>query len=131
MLFVVQESYNAGTNWVDIYHFEAIKTTVVYISPVLSLQGNRLRYIQTISGTTPSFTRSVSRLQNNLDYVYIRQVYDRTLTINTLNARSAIFFIPSTDSINVIVDMGVGGTAPVLQLQGSMGKCKPGDIGSL
>ena len=31
----------------------------------LPLTGNRIRYVQTLNGTTPSFTRSINRIQSN------------------------------------------------------------------
>jgi hypothetical protein len=59
---VVQESADAGTNWYTTYTFPVITATGSYNSPVLPVTGNRIRYVQTITGTTPSFTRQVNRL---------------------------------------------------------------------
>lgn len=65
----IQESYNSGTSWRTIYTFEPItqpKGARVYKSDLLPLTGNRIRYVQTITGTAPSITRSILRTQSNL-----------------------------------------------------------------
>jgi hypothetical protein len=65
----IQESYNSGLNWRTVYTFEPItqpKGARVYKSDLLPLTGNRIRYVQTITGTTPSITRSILRTQSNL-----------------------------------------------------------------
>lgn len=58
----IEESDDAGTNWYERYTFPTITTTGIYRSPILRLRGNRVRYVQTVTGTTPSFTRAISRL---------------------------------------------------------------------
>ena len=63
----VQESGDTATNWTDVYTFPRITTTGFYRSPPLKLRGNRIRYVQTVGGTTPSFTRAVNRLQASID----------------------------------------------------------------
>jgi hypothetical protein len=59
----IEESDDAGTNWYARYTFPTITGTGIYRSPILRLRGNRVRYVQTITGTSPSFTRAISRLQ--------------------------------------------------------------------
>lgn len=63
MTVAVEESDDTGTNWYNRYTFPAITATGIYRSPILKLRGNRVRYVQTITGTTPSFTRAINRLQ--------------------------------------------------------------------
>lgn len=67
----VQESADSGTNWYTVYAFPATVVTASVVgagasqnSPVLTLQGNRVRYVQTLTGVT-SITRSVFRLQSS------------------------------------------------------------------
>lgn len=65
----IQESYNSGASWRTIYTFEPItqpKGVRAYKSDLLPLTGNRIRYVQTITGTAPSITRSILRTQSNL-----------------------------------------------------------------
>lgn len=61
----VQESLDTGTTWQTVYTFPTITTTGFYISPPITFQGNRIRYVQTLTGTTPSFTRAINRLQGS------------------------------------------------------------------
>lgn len=67
----VQESADSGTNWYTVYTFPATVVTSSVVgagatqnSPVFTLQGNRVRYVQTLTGVT-SITRSVFRLQSS------------------------------------------------------------------
>jgi hypothetical protein len=61
----IEESNDTGTNWYSVYTFPNITATGNYISPKFNAKGNRIRYVQTLTGTTPSFTRSVQRMQSN------------------------------------------------------------------
>jgi hypothetical protein len=62
----IQESNDTGTNWFTVYTFPNITTTGVFVSPKLNAKGNRVRYVQTISGTvSPTFTRAINRMQSN------------------------------------------------------------------
>jgi hypothetical protein len=58
---IVQESDDAGTNWRNVYTFPTITGNGSFSSPQLELTGNRIRYAQTLGGTTPSFTRAIAR----------------------------------------------------------------------
>lgn len=117
----VEESDDSGTNWFRVYGFPRITDTGIYRSPKLSLTGNRVRYVQTIGGTTPSFTRAINRLQSADSQPSIRQLFDRSMAstqaldavtsnINTQNCRSASL---------TIVAVGITTTAPALQLEGT------------
>lgn len=79
----IEESSDNGTNWFNVYRFPAITTTGSYFSPVLPLVGNRVRYVQTITGTTPSFTRTINRLQSNqsAQSTYVGQAVSVTSTV--------------------------------------------------
>ena len=65
----IEESDDSGTNWYARYTFPTITATGIYRSPILRLRGNRVRYVQTITGTTPSFTRAINRNQRQ-DVIY-------------------------------------------------------------
>lgn len=65
----IEESDDAGTNWYARYTFPTITATGIYRSPILRLRGNRVRYVQTITGTSPSFTRAINRNQRQ-DTIY-------------------------------------------------------------
>jgi hypothetical protein len=102
-----------------VYDFPRITATGIYRSPVLKLTGNRLRYVQTVAGTTPSFTRSVNRLQSSHPGTEVRQRIDRAISLTTLNAVTASLDTSACKSVALTVSMGTAATPPVLQLEGS------------
>lgn len=115
---VVQESDDTGTNWYDLYHFARVTGVGQHRSPPLVMRGNRLRYVQTVSGTSPSFTRSISHLQTNISGPLQMQFIDRALAVNTPSATTPVWLVEGSAEINVIVSMGaVATTAPVLCLE--------------
>jgi hypothetical protein len=61
---LVQESLD-NINWRTIYRFERITVAGSYRSIALPNSALFIRYVQTIGGTTPSFTRSISRYSSN------------------------------------------------------------------
>lgn len=117
---VVQESHDSGTNWESVYQFPRITTTGYYVSPPLKLNGNRVRYVQTIWGTTPSFTRSIQRLQSSHNTPVYRQLIDRAIVATTLNSTTGNFLARWCSKLQILVDCGTMTTAPVLTFEGSM-----------
>lgn len=115
----VEISDDSGTNWVRVYDFPRITATGTYRSPTLSLRGNRVRYVQTVTGTTPSFTRSVQRLQSSGPVQQIAQIVDRTITLTTLNSTTPSLNVQDCMSAQLVVNIGAATTPPTLQLQGS------------
>lgn len=117
---VVQESDDGGTNWFDVYAFPRITATGMYRSPKLLLTGNRVRYVQTVAGTTPSFTRSVNRVQASDSVSVLRQIYDRAVVNGTLNAATASLVAQGARAVQLVLNMGaITTTAPQFQLEGS------------
>ena len=117
---VVQESDDGGTNWFSVYAFPRITATGMYRSPKLLLTGNRIRYVQTVAGTTPSFTRSVNRVQANDSVSVLRQIYDRAVVNSTLNAATASLVAQGARAVQLVLNMGaITTTAPQFQLEGS------------
>lgn len=117
---VIQESHDNGTNWENVYQFPRITSTGYYVSPPLKLNGNRVRYVQTISGTTPSFTRSIQRLQSSHNTPVYRQLIDRSIVATTLNSTTSTFLARWCTKLQVLVDCGTMTIAPVLTFEGSM-----------
>jgi hypothetical protein len=117
----IEESDDAGTNWFTVYDFPRITGTGIYRSPFLPTTGNRIRYVQTIGGTTPSFTRAVNRLQSNGPVLPSRQLIDRTVVPNTLNSTTPVLLTRDCgNSTQLVVNMGaITTTAPQFQLEGS------------
>jgi hypothetical protein len=89
----VEESDDSGTNWFRVYDFPRITATGCYRSPPIPARGNRVRYVQTIGGTSPSFTRSVNRLQRSDDAPIRVQFIDRAIVPNTLNSTTATYYV--------------------------------------
>lgn len=117
----IEESEDGGTNWIKVYDFPRITLTGMYRSPKLSYRGNRVRYVQTISGTSPSFTRSIQRQQTTDTIPELRQLIDRTINLNTLNSVTPSILAQNCHSVSLTVVQGAGATvAPQVQLQGSV-----------
>ena len=116
----IEESDDSGTNWFKVYDFPRITAAGMYRSPIIRLTGNRVRYVQTVSGTTPSFTRSINRLQCSSNNEAVRQLIDRSIVLTTLNSTT-----PSLDTrdagnrAQLVVNIGAATTAPALQMEGS------------
>jgi hypothetical protein len=117
----IEESDDSGTNWFKVYDFPRITATGMYRSPLIRMIGNRVRYVQTVGGTTPSFTRAINRLQSSSNSEPVRQLVDRSVVLTTLSSTT-----PSLDTrdagnrIQLVVNVGaITTTAPALQLEGS------------
>jgi hypothetical protein len=115
----VEESDDTGTNWLRVYDFPRITAVGIYRSPKLSLRGNRLRYVQTVGGTTPSFTRAVQRLQSSDSVPQLSQIIDRTITLTTLSSSTPSLNVQGCNNAQLVVNIGAATTPPTLQLQGS------------
>ena len=128
---VIQESDDGGTNWFDVYHFQRITASGAYRSPKISLTGNRVRYVQTVGGTSPSFTRSINRLQSNdSNFNSVRQIFDRAISLTTLNATTASLINTNAFNVQLAINIGTATTAPILQLEGSLDNTNWFAIGS-
>lgn len=115
----IEESDDNGTNWYVVYQFPRIIATGIYRSPKLPLTGNRVRYVQTVGGGTPSFTRSLNRLQASDDALYTRQLIDRSIVLTTLNSVTPSLNVQNCSNAQLVVNVGTVSVAPTLQLQGS------------
>ena len=117
---VIQESDDGGTSWFDVYHFLRITASGAYRSPKISLTGNRVRYVQTVGGTSPSFTRSINRLQSNdSNFNNVRQIFDRAVSLTTLNAATVSLINSNGNNVQLAINIGTATTPPALQLEGS------------
>lgn len=115
----IQESDDSGTNWFTVYSFPRATSAVTLRSPKLPNSGNRLRYVATIGGTLPSFTRSVQRLQSQDDSDVFRQLIDRSVVLTTLNAVTPSLIPSATKNVQLVANIGTTTIAPILQLEGS------------
>lgn len=115
----IQESDDSGTNWFTVYSFPRITATGQYRSPKLALSGNRIRYVQTLGGTSPSFTRLINRLQSSDSIKTVRQLIDRSIVLTTLNSNTPNLNVQVCDRLQLSINIGAATTVPNLQLQGS------------
>ena len=117
----IEESFDWGTNWVTLYEFQRITATGSYNSPILRATGRHIRYVQTLAGTTPSFTRAITRnvlpLHNAEPQ---KRLFDRTINVNSLNATSTVLFGGASNNVQLVVNMwAITTTAPQFKLQWS------------
>jgi len=116
----IQESDDLGTNWFNVYSFPRIIATGIYRSPILPVRGNRIRYIQTVGGTTPSFTRSLNRNACNISpTTAISQLIDRSIVPTTLNSVTPSLNVQGGQNLQLVINLGTTTTPPALQLEGS------------
>lgn len=119
---VLQESPNNGTTWVDVYHCERIVTTGVYLLPSVPLNGRR-RWAWTITGTTPSFTFSVTSTRGGMHpYPRAVQFFDRTagLLAGTAATNGVSFNIFGCKTVTSFITIGAATTPASYKIQGSM-----------
>jgi hypothetical protein len=117
--FNIEESDDTGTNWFLVYSFPRIIAAGAYRSPKIPYSGNRIRYVQTVGGTTPSFTRSIVRNQFNDTPDAIRQLIDRTIVLTTLNSVSPSLDTKRTKNIQIVASFVSSTTNPVLAIETS------------
>lgn len=113
----VEESDDSGTNYYRVYDFPRITAVGSYRSPPLTLRGNRVRYVQTISGTTPSFTRAINRLQRSDDAPLRVDFIDRAIVPNTLNSTTASYYVEGCVDHNFTVRCTAQTTPATLTVQ--------------
>ncbi len=115
----IQESDDSGVNWFTVYSFPRITATGFYRSPKMAFTGNRVRYVQTLSGTSPSFTRAINRLQSSDRGQPIRQLIDRSIVLTTLNSVTPSLNTQNSSNAQMLISIGTATTAPILQMEGS------------
>ena len=113
----IEMSDDGGTSWFKVYDYPRITAAGTYRSAPLKLLGNRIRYVQTLGGTSPNFTRSFTRLQRS-DTIYSRFVSrDRTINPNTLNSTSAAFYCEGSTGFNFYTRISAQTTPATIQIQ--------------
>lgn len=113
----IEESDDSGTNWFKVYDFPRITGTGISRSPMLKFRGNRVRYVQTVGGTTPSFTRAINRLQISNVSSQIVQLIDRTIAPNTLNSTSPALLVEGCQDFNMSIRITAQTTAATIAIQ--------------
>lgn len=115
----VEESMD-GVNWIILYDFQRITAIGSYNSPMLRATGTHIRYVRTITGTTPSFTMAISRnLKPLIPAEPQKRLIDRSIVLTTVDSTTPILFQGAANNIQLVVSLGVATTAPTIQLEGS------------
>lgn len=116
----IEESFDGGINWVTSYEMQRITANGSYNTPVLRAMGRHIRYVQTVGGTTPSFTRAVTR--NVLPFIPAepqKRIMDRSIVLTTLNSVTPTLFQAAANNVQLVINLGAATTPPALQLEGS------------
>ena len=118
---VLQESYDLGTTWVDVYHCERLTANGTLIVPPVPIQGQR-QWSWNITGTTPSFTFAVATSRAGA-HPYPRYVNFFDRTANLLNGTAATggvaFQVAGCSQITGTLTCGTVTTGGTYILQGS------------
>lgn len=116
--FVVQESGD-GTNYTTIYAAPRQTTTGFFITPSIKLNHNRYRIVETIGGSSPSFTRAVTSSRTQGSNVYQRNIVDRTIVPSSTSSTTASLYSEGASQYTMIVNQGTGGSAVQFAMDGS------------
>lgn len=117
----VQESSDNGNNWYTTYTFPTMTATGSYNSPMMIASGTRVRYVQTVGGTSPSFTRTINRVQSttSAETLY-RKIIDTSIDPTTTNSTTAVLVTENSSTYTAIVNQGAGGSAVTFAMDGSI-----------
>jgi hypothetical protein len=113
---VLQQSSDTGTTFYDVYHWERITATGVYQSNSIRNNGNRIRYVCTIAGTSPSFTFSGIRIDSQNRGQNTHRFFDRNLNANTGNSTSATWYTEDCDTYQIFTNFASCTVQPTLVL---------------
>jgi hypothetical protein len=129
----IQISKDAGVNWIPIYDFPRITAVGSYVTPKLLLEGNRIRYVQTVGGTTPSFTRSLIRNSSAGNGAILRQQFSRSIDILTLDSATTALWTEGCNEVSLILATGNNliTTPVVITLEGSETNSDFYDLGNI
>ena len=116
----IEESFDGGTNWVTLYEMQRITAMGSYNTPILRASGRHIRYVRTVTGTSPSFTNAVTRnVLPSIPAEPQKRLMDRSIVLTTLNSVTPTLFSGAANNVQLVVNIGTATTAPVLQLEGS------------
>ncbi len=113
---ILQES-NGVSLWKDLYHFPRFTTTGYFMTPALKTNGRTFRYVRNVSGTTPSFTMTISRYNKGVIGSPVYQFFDYAIVPNTLNSTTAAFNIAGATQLSVKYISGTATATCWLQTQ--------------
>ena len=116
----IEESFDGGTNWVTLYEMQRITANGSYNTPIMRATGRHIRYVQTVGGTSPSFTRAVTR--NVLPFIPAepqKRLMDRSISLTTANSVTPVLFSGAANNVQLVINLGTATTPPAIQIEGS------------
>lgn len=116
---VLKESWDSGTTFQDVYHWERITANGVYVTEQMRLTGNRLMYTCTIAGTTPSFTFAINKISSQVNGMVVRKFFDRTINLNLANSTSASWLTEGVHDARVMLNASACTTFPTIGIDTS------------
>jgi hypothetical protein len=111
--FAVQATMDGGTTYNTIYQAPRLTAVSTFTTPCIQLPGIGYRFVETISGTTPSFTRTITANRTSSPGLNIRSLIDRTIAPTTTNSVTASLGVEGMTTYTAIVNQGDGGSAVV------------------
>jgi hypothetical protein len=82
--------------------------------------GSSYRVVRTLSGTSPSFTSSLTRKLSQVSASVVKMFINRTIDPNALASSTQSFYTDGCDKLHLCISMGAGGSGtPTFKLQGS------------
>jgi hypothetical protein len=121
----IQESPDNGVSWRTVYTFEPITVANgarIYKSAVIASTANRIRYTETLTGTTPSITRAIFRSAISAPGLTNHDTRSQT----TYNSNLSSLDIPAYGVIRAISVMPTVATPLYLQIHDSIAPVAPG-----
>jgi hypothetical protein len=109
--WTLQSSVDGGTTWVNVYQLPRLTAVGVFTTPMIQLPSKTYRYVETISGTTPSFTRTITSNRSLVQGQFIRNIIDRNINPTATNSTSSSLQTDNAQSFTAIVTQGTGGSA--------------------
>lgn len=113
---ILEETFDGGVTFQDIYHLERITVAGSYIVPNMLMHGQR-RWKWVVGGTTPSFTFTIKATRGVNPVQAIRRFFVRGLDTTAMNTFTPRFNIEGFKFISFGAKMNSGGTNPILQFQ--------------
>lgn len=125
MIGRVQGSFDNGTNFVNLYDVGVMTnaTTKTNGTPVMPVEFTHIKYVRTLTGTSPSFTNSVNRVNRPLeDGKRSRRLIDAVMSLTTTTASTEWLYVGGCGKGQITATAMTGATTlPVLKLQACHG----------
>ena len=95
------------------------------------MAGTQIRYVRTVTGTTPSFTNSVVRFSRQTESETLgRRIFDRAIVPATGSSTSAALVCEGATWLQALVVLAAGGSNPSIQFQVSEDNANWANLGA-